>query len=609
MHFSYTKYKRFYTADFETSTSAWNVDRARVWLWDLCDNELKHKNGTDINSFLIEISKLNGCVISFHNLAYDGAYILSTLLDSDYTFIPEGRLFKRSFTTVITPTGQHFAYQICFSNGNIVTINDSLKHNSMGVRELAIVYGLPIKKGEIDYDLYREIGWKPTEEEIDYIHGDTEIMMMILKEDIQDGFDKFTESGNSKKFFIHSIANNKDEYLQIFPILTSEEDSFVRKAYRGGYCFLKEEHFNDIKGNMISLDINSMYPAAMLHRPLPYGEGIYISGKAENSQEYKRLVREADEGSPPVYVQHFTCCFNMKDGKIPTIAAKSFGIIYAKEQYIKSSGHKLCDMYLTSVDMELFFRNYKVWNITYIDAYLYRTKCGREITQEEAKIMELDDIILNDGKGALYYNYLYPWRMQKEHTTGGKRSKAKKQQNMAYGWQATSKSGRLSMPVLNERGVLTYKRYEGEERDTGYIPIAAFITAWSRKLLIDAILDNYDRFVYCDTDSLYLLGHELPNLPIHNSLYGYFKIEHYIDKAKFLGCKRYMYHTTDYSNDPNETIVKCCGAPVSVTAQMTFENFVPYNRETGEGEFTGKLSSRLVVGGKHLEETTYKLVC
>lgn len=609
MEFCYSKYRQFFTADFETSTTAWNVDRARVWLWDICDTELRHTNGTSLDDFMYHISNFDKCLFSFHNLSYDGSYILYWLLENMFIFTPDSKPKKGFFTTVISPQGSHYAYTIHFPNGNIVTINDSFKHNSMSIGRLADIYKLPIKKGSIDYDLYRDEQHTPTEEELEYIHNDTEIIMRILLEDIADGFDMFTESGNSKKFFRSTVAPTKQEYELILPILSTEEDAFVRRSYRGGYCYLKESKFNKILGKMVSLDINSMYPAAMLHRPLPYGNGVYVSGYAPETAEYNKMLLESDTNSPPVFVQHLYCSFNIKENRVPTVARKSFGCFSTKDLYLKSSECMLCELWLTSVDLELLFENYDVWDLQFVDAFIYMTKCGHEVTPQQAEKMELDDIIMADGVGSLYYDYLYPWRLQKEHSKGGKRDKAKKQQNLAYGWQATSKNGDLAMPYINEHNILSYKRYKGEERKVGYIPIAAFITAWSRKLLIDAILANYERFVYCDTDSLYLLGQELPNLPIHNSLYGYFKIEHYIDKAKFLGCKRYMYHTEDYSTDPNETIVKCCGAPISVTSQMTFENFVPYNSTTGEGLFEGKLANRLVVGGKHLETTTYKLIC
>lgn len=80
MYFSYKKYKNFFTADFETSTSQWNVEKARVWLWDICTRDYEHINGTDIESFLNYIRRYDGYLFSFHNLSYDGCYILDYLL-------------------------------------------------------------------------------------------------------------------------------------------------------------------------------------------------------------------------------------------------------------------------------------------------------------------------------------------------------------------------------------------------------------------------------------------------------------------------------------------------------------------------------------------------
>lgn len=608
MHFDYTRYKQFYTADFETSTEAWNVDTARVWLWDICTTELKHKIGTSLDSFMEFISRFDKCLFSFHNLSYDGSYILDWLLRNDFVFVNNKNLHRLEFTTIISPEGQHYCYEICFENGNVITINDSFKHNSMSVRKLAETYKLPILKGEIDYDLYREVGWTPTDEEKLYIKHDTEIVMRVLLDDIEHGFVKFTESGNSRLFFKKSYGT-KEHYENLFPQLSKVQDEFIRHSYRGGYCYLKEEHFNKVLNGLMSVDINSMYPAQMLHRPLPYGEPIYVAGFAPTTEAYKEMFSKSNENEPPVYIQHLKCCFSLKPNKVPIIARKSFRGFNIKDLYLKDSGFKLCEMWLTSVDFELMQECYNVWDIEFIDAYVFNTKCGVEVDHKMAETMELDDIIRLDGKGSLYYDYLVDWRMQKEHEKGGKRERAKKNQNVAYGWQATSQDGTLVYPYINKHNVLSFKRYSGEPRKGGYLPIATFITAWSRDLLIRAILDNYDRFVYCDTDSMYLLGQDKPNLPIHNSLYGYFKIEHYIKQAKYLGCKRYIYITDKQDEEPNKLCVKCCGAPETVTKSMTFDNFVPYDKDTGAGVFQNKLAGKLVTGGKHLMFTTYKLIC
>lgn len=600
MKLNYNSYINFYTADFETSTDKWEVDKARVWLWDICNTKFEHKTGKNLNDFMRFISNFNKCLFSFHNLAYDGTYILYWLLEHGYIFTPDRNLMRGQFTTIITTNGLHYCYCIKFFNGNTVVINDSLKHNSMSVSRLAEKYNLPIKKGLIDYDLYREIDYEPTEIEKDYIHNDTEIMSRVLTIDIEQGLTAFTESGNARKLFKKTHKN----YDELFPEISDEEDAFIRKAYRGGYSYLNPKHKNKIIYEMLSVDINSMYPAQMLHELLPYGFGEYWEYDINNSKIYN------EDKNSCVWFIHFTCKFFLKKGGIPTISKKSVGRFSFYDLYMENSNFNLVELTLTNVDFEIFLDNYGVIDLTIIDGYTYRAVKGVEVDHEKAKTMSLDDIILEDGKGSLYYEYLYPLRLKKEHSKGAERENAKKMQNVSYGSQATNRNGELYEPYLNDKGLLSYKKYDGERRKGGYIPIAAMITAHSRKLLISNIKKNINRFVYCDTDSMYLLNYDIPDVPIHDSLYGYFKIEHKISKAKFLGSKRYVYYTTEDSpKDPNNFCVTCCGAPPEVVKQITFENFTPYNKETGGGEFNGKMQQKTVLGGKHLLQTTYKLNC
>lgn len=569
-----------------------------MWLWDICNKDYTHYNGNSLDTFMEFISRFDKCVFAFHNLAYDGSYILYWLLENGFTFVNETELRKFEFTTIITPQNVHYVYVIRFGNGNTVTISDSFKHNSQSVAKLAQTYDLPISKLHIDYNEVREENHTPTKDELEYIHCDTEILMRVLNDDFKHKFTKFTESGNSRKFFKQSHAN---EYDNLFPELSDSEDAFVRKAYRGGFCWLKPTQSNKFLYNMISIDINSMYPAQMLHELLPYGEGITVKGNVKDSPYYI-------EGKT-VYIQHIKAEFKVKDNRPPTIPKKSVGRFSINELYLYSSQGLMCDLYLTNVDLDLFIECYNILDIEYIDGIIYKAQKGYEVTEEEAKHMSLDEIIKLDGKGSFYYEYLYNWRYQKEHEEGAKRDRAKKMQNIAYGSQATSKKGELIYPYINDKKLLRYKRYNGTARKGGYIPISTFITAWSRKLLIETIIKNYDRFVYCDTDSCYLLGEELPDTKIHNSLYGYFKVEHIIEKAKFLGSKRYCYKTKNYSpKDPDKFVVTCCGAPPSVTCQMNFDNFIPYNEKENTGIFYGKIKANIVEGGKHLEETTYKLI-
>jgi hypothetical protein len=89
--------------------------------------------------------------------------------------------------------------------------------------------------------------------------------------------------------------------------------------------------------------------------------------------------------------------------------------------------------------------------------------------------------------------------------------------------------------------VVRYAITPPDERDPLYIPIASFITAYARQTTIQAVQANYERFVYCDTDSIHLIGDEDPvGVPVHQSDLGAWKHEFIIKQGKFLRAKCYM---------------------------------------------------------------------
>lgn len=585
--FDLSKYKSIYTADFETSTPEWNVDKARVWLWDICDEKLNHTNGIDIFSFFFEIMKpkYNDAIIGFRNIGFDGFYILNFLLENGFEW--HEKLPKQAFTfsTVITDMGLHYVYRIRFQD-TVVTLFDTFKHFHQSIGKSAETYGLPIEKGKIDYKQFREEGHTPTQEELKYIQNDTEIDMRCLLIDIEQNMTQITQTGNCKKLLKKKLL----DFKTLFPQLEEFEDSFCRKAYRGGFTYLNKKHFNEDIKHMISLDINSMYPAQMLHAPMPIGYPIYDRGCYKDCKFKKYNL----------FIQRITCIFELKENGIPTISKRSFKI-HSNDLYLTSSEDNVYELCLSSPDLELFFDNYNIYCLEYIDYLAFESVCGKEINEKDIKHMTKIEAIKHDGVGSIFYDYLLPLRITKETSEGAVRDNAKRMQNIVYGAFASSPNGDMSVPYINEKGLLAFKHHKGDKRKTMYIPVAVFITAWSRKFLIDSIKKVQDRFVYCDTDSLYLLGWEKPELPIHNSIYGKFKIEHIILKARFLGPKRYIYFARTPKDSKIKKEVACCGATSEIKKQMCFANFSPNQT------FEGKLQNKTVLGGKHLVETTYKL--
>ena len=94
--------------------------------------------------------------------------------------------------------------------------------------------------------------------------------------------------------------------------------------------------------------------------------------------------------------------------------------------------------------------------------------------------------------------------------------------------------------------------------------------------LINAINANLSRFIYCDTDSIYLIGNEKPNgINLSNKL-GDWKLEHVCDKFLVLGNKTYGLHDVN----TNEDVFKIAGLNKDDIADITWNDFKFGNKVT-----------------------------
>ena len=129
------KVKKF-TADFETSTPEWyKIDGfARVWAFAICEigNTNNFIYGNSIDDFMKICSKKGNYTYLFHNLKFDGQYIIDWLFRNGFTHIRDSKEKQdKTFTTLINDMGQFYNIEVYFhvngKNINKVTFEDSLK--------------------------------------------------------------------------------------------------------------------------------------------------------------------------------------------------------------------------------------------------------------------------------------------------------------------------------------------------------------------------------------------------------------------------------------------------------------------------------------------------
>lgn len=552
----------FFTADFETTTDPLDC---RVWACGICSIDDTHsfKYGNSLEWF-IEFAKNNiGSTFYFHNLKFDGEFILCYLFEHGYKHVVNRKkLNTKTFTTLISDKGQFYSLEICFNKYDNITekiiIYDSLKILPFSVEAIAKGFNLPISKLEIDYDEKREMGHILTPQEIDYLRNDVEIMSRALLTLFNQDLQQMTQGSNA--LYDYKKIVGKKNFSKWFPM--PDYDFDVRQSYKGGFTYCDPRRQGQDIGAGIVLDVNSLYPSVMYYQPLPYGEGIFFEGKYKPDKLYN------------LYVQMFTCQFELKENCIPTIQLKD-NLSFMPTTYLSSSEDEEVTMCLTSVDIELFFEHYHVYNITWHSGWKFKSTTG------------------------LFKDYIDKWNAVKMESTlnGNKamRTLAKLMLNALYGKFALNPNVQSKIPYY-DNGIIKYTLGEKETRNPIYIPVGTFITAWARHNTITSAQKVYDRFLYADTDSLHLIGTEIPKgLEIDPVKLGAWKHESTFTRARFVRQKTYI------EEIDGELNITCAGMPSRCYKHVTWDNFI------AGSSFEGKLQFTHVQGGIVLKDIDFTI--
>ena len=261
--------KRF-TADFETAT--WLEDESYVWAWALCDIEDPDKVdiGNSIESFFERIKKENNPYVYFHNLKFDGEFILYYLMSNGYEYVEKRERRNNTFSTLISDMGLFYQIEVYFEVGKKtkkVTFIDSLKIINQTVESMPKTFKIPENKLEIDYNLPREVGHILTKEEIDYVRNDVVIVARALSYLFNMGLTRMTAGSNALGEYKNIMKLNR--FRALYKPLNYEIDKDIRRAYRGGFTYCNPLYKGKTTGSGEVLDVNSLYPSVMYNEILP----------------------------------------------------------------------------------------------------------------------------------------------------------------------------------------------------------------------------------------------------------------------------------------------------------------------------------------------------
>lgn len=543
---------RWYVADFETTNEITYLEEGctRVWLWAICDDEaniLAH--GTDIQSFMDYARSLHCGTIYFHNLKFDGSFIVDYLLNNGYIYSDEK--LPKTFSTLIDDMGSWYSISVIFTKSYKIKFVDSLKVLPFKAEKIAIDFNLPILKEKIDYSVY-----VVNDETLEYIYHDVQIIAMALKQVKEEGITKLTTASSAYKNYMDTHGDMFETIM--FPSLDLEFLQTYRLAYRGGRCQCSPLYADKIVRNINRYDINSMYPYIMYALQLPYGLPIPIKERGKYKFE----------------LYHIRIEFILMEGHMPTLLQK--GSRFSQDSYyITSDGIE--DLYISNIDLEILEKHYLVTHLEFIEMYGFCTS------------------------NKMFREYITYWYERKKVDKGAKKIVDKLMLNSLYGKFGTNPMKGNKVPYLEDDYVM-FSLKPAEEGKHYYLPLAIAVTSYAHKLIDDAIIaTGYENFVYCDTDSVHTKA-TLPDNLIDKDALGKFKLEAVETKARYVHQKCYV----TLEND--EYHVTCAGMP-----DTSKELLIDAYSDDLLSKFTygltvgGKLLPKRVKGGTILHETTFTI--
>lgn len=621
----------------------------RVWAWGFMKasadpDDVDYHHGDTAEQFLkvVNATCKSGDIVYFHNLAYDGPLILSELMSQGYEYDHECKGFqkkpaRKKFMTTISDGGAWYELAVSFGGTNNKTIRfrDSLKLLPFSVNDIAKSFKTKYKKlvGDIDYTKDRPEGYVVTQEERKYVRNDVMVMSeavgrlkygevdltnyMTIGHAAMDQFKTILGGGDIKK--------GRNIYNELFTEeMDPVEDMFMRKAYRGGWCYVnrrspyiannevvdirKRNHTHlpmkdraKLLGN--TYDVNSLYPSAMHGKRFPTGEPEVLTGEAADNFDL------SDTRKP--YVVNLVVDFELRDGFLPFIQIKNSSR-FAENLYPENS-EGLVEVSMTGALWPMFAKHYKI------------------------NVLEVQRVFLFEGVPGIFDEYIEHWFKVKDNATNPVDYMiAKLMLNNLYGKMAQAQERNSLIPSIGENGVLKFDLDYGSHRG-GHIAVGSYITDYARIVTIEAAQKNYGRFLYADTDSIHLIG-EAVGVEVSDKL-GAWDHEAVWDMARFTRQKTYIERVvwTSKKGEVEPFLdIKAAGAPAAVKERLQYK-VTDYDRENGYRHYhldfddednivserrddedvlnrftvglteAGKLTRRKVVGGSVLIETTFKI--
>lgn len=654
-----------YVCDFETTVYKGQT-RTDVWasaiteMFDETETVLIHHSISETYDYML--SQNIDMVCFYHNLKFDGCFWLDFIINvlkfspaieqsedqQSVKWLPNKSMQNKTYKCSISAMGQW--YTIVFKvNNHYFELRDSLKLLPFSVKRIGESFKTKHKKLEMEYTGFRYPGCEITQQERQYIANDVLVIREALEFMFTEGHNKLTIGACCLSEFVNLIT--KDEYDTLFPNLYEIEldqneygspsvGEYVRKSYRGGWCYLVKGKENKKYHDGTTADVNSLYPSMMSSESgnrYPVGKPTFISFKGQDPKNCEWYFRTA-EARKVFYFIRIKTRFYIKKGKLPFIQIKNTFRFKSNEcletsDYYDSKTQKYYTQYWfgkTKDELELHDTRVEM-TLTMMDFNLLK----QHYDLVDFEILDVCEFMSEIG---LFDSYIEKYKQLKLNSVGAMRELAKLFLNNLYGKMASSKDSSFKLPFIREDTSIGLQDIHEEDKKPGYIPIGSAITSYARNFTIKAAQMNYHGvnkrgFIYADTDSIHcdLEPNEIKGITIHDKNFCCWKLESCWDVGFFTRQKTYIEHIIIEDEKPIDKPyynIKCAGMPSKCKElfQKSLEHYTPteednftqeeleiINRKYTVDDFTiglkipGKLMPKRIPGGVLLVETTYEM--
>lgn len=645
---------RYFVGDFETTVFKGQT-YTEVWasaIVELFSEEVQvHHTIKETFDYITSLNE--NIVVYYHNLKFDGSFWLSYLITelnlkqayeqadlelATCTWTKDKFMKNNTFKYSISDKGQWYSITIKYNN-HFIEIRDSLKLLPFSVKRIGEGFKTKHQKLDMEYTGFRYAGCAITDEEKEYIKNDVLVVKEALEVMFKEGHNKLTIGACCLEEYKNTIS--KQDYEVLFPDLTAIEldttiykyhnaDEYIRKSYKGGWCYVVKGKTNQVKEHGTTADVNSLYPSMMSSKSgnrYPYGKpcfwhGNYIPDEALRDNTY--------------YFVRIRTKFKIKHNHLPFIQIKGTHLYKGTEcletsDYYNREDGRYYDKYyddfgnlhdttvelvLTMTDYELIKEHYELYDFEILDGCWFYALVG------------------------IFDEYIDKYAQLKMTSKGALRELAKLFLNNLYGKLATNSNSSFKVAYKKEDGSIGYYTVIENSKKVGYIACGSAITSYARNFTIRAAQKNYhgvDKagFIYADTDSIHcdLPPEEITGIDVDDVQFCCWKLESCWDEAIFTRQKTYIEHVTHENLKPIKQPyynVKCAGMPnkckdlfvTSMTAetientQVDFTNkdelkFLSTKRNLTDFKIglkvPGKLRPVRIKGGILLVDTTYEM--